>query len=222
MRPPPRPASACSVMKGAFSVMALDSFCSLVGRVRNLGSRPLLLLGDGDRLDHAFGLRTRAIDGQQTVLEVRSEDVHAVGQHEGPRELPRGDAAMQKLAALVLLLPAADDQLLLLNGHFELIAGKAGDRERDAQPLRIVLIARHALDVVGRITVSRLGDAVEHALDLVEADEERTGKRRNAGHGYKALLKRLCRGPYGTPIDRRARFWRRLRSRQIWAPGVKC
>jgi hypothetical protein len=36
-------------------------------------------------------------------------------------------------------------------------------------------IARQPFDVVGRVAVGALGDAVEHALDLVEAQQERAG-----------------------------------------------
>ena len=51
----------------------------------------------------------------------------------------------------------------------------------------LAALARDALDVVGRIAVGRLGDAVERTLDLVEAEQKRTGKRRNPGHVSKPL-----------------------------------
>ena len=60
--------------------------------------------------------------------------------------------------------------------HIELIAGEAGDGERDAQPFRVLAVAHQPFDVVGRIAVGPLGDAVEHALDLVEAQQERAGE----------------------------------------------
>jgi len=36
-------------------------------------------------------------------------------------------------------------------------------------------IARQPFDVVGRVAIGSLGNAVEHALDLVEAQQERAG-----------------------------------------------
>ena len=75
----------------------------------------------------------------------------------------------------VVLLPSADHQLTFLDADVELVAGEAGDGERDAQPLRILRVARQPFDVVGRVAVGPLGDAVEHALDLVEAQQERAG-----------------------------------------------
>ena len=71
-------------------------------------------------------------------------------------------------ARLVLGLSTADDELVLLDAHFELIEGEAGHGERDAQTLRIPVVARKPLDIVGGISVRRFGDTVEHALDLVE------------------------------------------------------
>src|SRR5262249_46434253 len=68
-----------------------------------------------------------------------------------------------------------------------------------AQPFRARGIARYALDIVGRIAVRRLGDPIEHPLDLVEAKQERTRKRRNPGHCLKALCQATLRGPCGAP-----------------------
>ena len=51
----------------------------------------------------------------------------------------------------------------------------------------IAFVAGHALDIVRGIAVGRPGHAVEHALDLVETKQEGTRKRRNPGHGLKAL-----------------------------------
>ena len=59
--------------------------------------------------------------------------------------------------ALVLELTSADDELVLLDDHVELIEGEAGDGERDAQTLGVALVARKALDIVGGIAVRRFG-----------------------------------------------------------------
>ena len=135
-------------------------------------------------------LRTSQVDRQQAVLQVRPQNLHPVGQHEGALELAGGDAAVDELPGLVLGLPAADDELAFLDAHFELVEGKACDRERDAQTIRVAVIARNALDIVGGIAVRRLGDAVEHALDLVETQEE-TGWTKKASGTSQSPFKRL-------------------------------
>jgi hypothetical protein len=101
--------------------------------------------------------------------------------------LTRRDAAVEVLPGLVVLLPAANDQLALLDGDVELVAVEARDRQRDAQPFRLAVLAGNPLDVVGRIPVRGLGDPIERTLDLVEAEEEGTGQRRNARRGIKVL-----------------------------------
>src|SRR5262245_36840559 len=152
--------------------MALDSFrwslCSVESSVD-----PSLVIADADRLDRAQRLRPHQIDRQQPVLEVRTQDLHAIGQYERALKLTCRDAAVQILARLVVLLLAADDELAFLHRHVELLAGEAGDRKRDAQPLRAILIARDALDVVGRIAVGSPGYSIESTLGFVETAEER-------------------------------------------------
>src|SRR3954454_20743600 len=90
--------------------MALDSF--LVD-----AAYPSLMVPDGDRLDDACGFRTRQIDRQQAVLQVRSLHFNAVSQHKGPLELACRDAAVKVFSGLVILLPAADHQLVFLSRH---------------------------------------------------------------------------------------------------------
>src|SRR5919201_3246206 len=147
-------------------VMALDSFLSSP-------QTPSLMLGNGDRFHHAFGLRTRKIDCQQAILQVGPQYLHAVGQHESPLELPRCDAAVEKLPGLVVLLPPANDELAFLDAHVELVPRKTGHRQGDPEPLGVAAFARQPLDVVGRIAVGSLGDAVERSLDLVETKQKR-------------------------------------------------
>ena len=81
---------------------------------------------------------------------------------------------MKVFSGLVILLPAADHQLVFLGRHVELLAREAGNRQRDAQPLGILLVFCQPLDVVGRIAVGRFCHAVEDALDLVKPEQERT------------------------------------------------
>jgi len=102
-------------------------------------------------------------------------------------ELARRDAAVEVLSGLVVLLTAANDELALLDADVELVAVEARDRQRDAQPFRLAVLAGDPLDIVGWVAVRRLGDAVERTLDLVEAEQEGTGQRRNARHGLKVL-----------------------------------
>src|SRR5580700_747372 len=184
MRPSPRWASASGVM--SFSVrfissdivisegvfvsedMALDSFVVESYRVSFIARI------DCDRFNDALGLRAHQVDRQQSVLQVRPQYLHAVRQHEGALELARGDAAVDVLPAFVVLLPAADDELALLYADIELVAGETCDRKCNAQPFRTVPVPRNPLDIVGRIALRGLADAVEHALDLVEAKQEGT------------------------------------------------
>jgi hypothetical protein len=51
-------------------------------------------------------------------------------------ELPGGDAAMQIFPRLVLLLPTADDELILLDRDLDLALREASYRKRDAQFFR--------------------------------------------------------------------------------------
>ena len=108
------------------------------------------------------------------------ELIKAIGEHEGTLELARRDAAVEILPGLLFLLAAADDELAFLDRHIELIAREAGHRERDAQAFRKAVLAGDPLDVVGRVAVRGLGDAVERPLDLIESKEKGTGQRRNS------------------------------------------
>src|SRR5262245_17393344 len=111
-------------------VMALDSF--LLTRRALLSS---IVVRYADSLNCPFRLRPGQIDRQQPILQVRAQHLHAFRQHEGALELARGDAAVEILAGLVVVLSAADDELVFLDGHIELIAGETRDRQRDPQPL---------------------------------------------------------------------------------------
>src|SRR5215471_3037052 len=116
---------------------------------------------------------------------------------------------MEVLVLLVVLLPAANDELTLLDRHVELIAGEPRDGQRDPQALGLAVLAGNALDVVGRIPVGGLGDAVERTLDLVESEEEGAGQRRNSGHGLKALASDF-EGALMAPPDRRGGMYPHL------------
>jgi len=118
--------------------------------------------------------RARSMDNSP-FFKSALRTLHAFRQHEGALELARRDAAVEIVAGLVVLLPAADDQLVLLDSHVELIAGETRNRQRDPQTFRLAVLACDPLDVVGRIAVGGLGDAVERTLDLVKSEQEGTG-----------------------------------------------
>src|SRR3954467_5533747 len=136
---------------------------------------PLFVLIDSDCLNDPFRFRPGEVDRQQPVFQVRAQYVHPLCQHEGALEVARGDAAMDVLPGLVVLLAAPDHELVFLNGHIELVTGKPGDRQRDAQAFGLPIAAVAALDVVGRIAVGAFDDAIERTLDFVEPKQERTG-----------------------------------------------
>src|SRR5262245_28748838 len=164
-------------------VMALDSF--LLTRRALLSS---IVVRDADSLNDPFRLRPGQIDRQQPILQVHAQHLHAFRQHEGALELARGDATVEILASLVVVLSAADNELVFLDGHIELIASETRDRQRDPQPLGLAVLASDPLNVVGQIAVGGLAHAIERTLDFVESEEEGAGQRRNSGHGLKALV----------------------------------
>src|SRR6266702_242395 len=147
------------------------------------------------------------------MLQVCTRNFHSVGQHKRALELARSDAAVNVLPAFVVLLPTANDELVLLYSDFELIAREPGDRKGNAQALGPVPLAWNSFDIVWWIAVGRLADSIKHALDLIEAEQKWTRKRRHPGHGSKALgYKRLCGAlaaplPGGTLPRRRELIW---------------
>src|SRR3954468_3528862 len=101
--------------------------------------------------------------------------MHPLCQHEGALEVARGDAAMDVLPGLVVVLAAADDELVFLNGYIELVAGEPRHRQRDPEPFGLAVVTVATLDIVGRVAVGALDDAIERTLDFVESQQERTG-----------------------------------------------
>ena len=121
-----------------------------------------------------FRLWTKHRDDQHAVLEQGILHLNAVSQQEAPLKLPRRDAAMQEFPGRIVLLAATDHELVVFAQDIELVEGKARNRDRDQEALAAVVLDG-SFDVVGRIAVGSLGDAVEQTLDLVEAEQERTG-----------------------------------------------
>src|ERR1700753_3341272 len=178
MWPSPRWASASASSETPVSYTTLPSvMVSTPLRLKRSSPLlvPLFVFIDSNCLNDLFRLRPGQVDRQQPVLQIRAQHQHPLRQHERALEVARGDAAMDVLPGLVVLLAAADHQLIFLNGYIELVAGKSRHRQRDAQPLGLAIAAVATLDVVGRITVGALDDAVERTLDFVEPKQERTG-----------------------------------------------
>src|SRR3569832_2194407 len=136
---------------------------------------PLFVLIDSNCLNDPFRFRPGEVDRQQPVFQVRAQHEHPLRQHKGALEVARGDAAMDVLPGLVVLLATADDELVFLSGYIKLVAGKPGNRERDAQPFGLPIGTIASFDVVRRIAVGTLDDAIERTLDFVKSQQKRTG-----------------------------------------------
>src|SRR5215472_17299494 len=89
---------------------------------------------DLDGLHPRLGLRPDQVDVQQPVVEPRTLHLDPFGEHERPLKLPRRDAAVQEHTTLtVVILPAADYQLVVFLRDLQVIHGKSGDSERDPE-----------------------------------------------------------------------------------------
>src|ERR1700676_3791216 len=136
---------------------------------------PLFMFIDSNCLNDLFRFRPGQIDRQQPVFQVRTQHLHPLRQHESALEVARGDAAMDVLPGLVVVLAAPDHELVFLNSYIELVAGKTRHRQRDPQPFGLAVGAVAPLDIIGRVTVGALDDAIERTLDFVESKQERAG-----------------------------------------------
>jgi len=106
---------------------------------------------------------------------------------------------------------------------FELIAGETGDGERDAQALRLAVVACDPFDVVRRIAVRSLADAIKRTLDLIEAEKKGARQRRYSRHVSKPFEATLM-GPLRHPLDRAADAQLahpKSGQHQIWGVPVK-
>jgi hypothetical protein len=135
----------------------------------------LIVLCNVDLPDQTFGFGPQQVDGKQAVLEFGASDRYAVSQNESPLKLTRGYPPVEIGARLVVGLLAANDQLLVLDGNFELIARKSRYGESDPQGFGLAVSGGHTLDVVWGITVaSAFREAVEQALNVVKPQEKWT------------------------------------------------
>src|ERR1700704_6319318 len=136
---------------------------------------PLFMFIDSNCLNDLFRFRPGEVDRQQPVFQVRAQHLHPLRQHESALEVARGDAAMDVLPGLVVVLAAPDHELVFLNGYIKLVAGKTCHRQRDSQPFGLAVAAITPLDIVRRIAIGAFDDAIERTLDFVESQQERTG-----------------------------------------------
>ena len=89
---------------------------------------------------------------QKAVIQPGTFDIYAFCQHKGALELAGGDAAMQENPTLrIILLSPADDQLIVFLRDLQIIHGKPGHRQRNAQP-----VIADLFDVVGRVALGIL------------------------------------------------------------------
>src|ERR671920_812276 len=133
-----------------------------------------LLDGDGTHLR----LRDRALQVhmEQSIIQRRTDHFNPFRQNEAALELAGGNAAMQINPGLVIDLPATDHQLVVFGLYRQIIHRETGDRKCDPQS-----IFAYLFDIVGRIPLRRvLRDPVERALELVEAQKERTVEQRQS------------------------------------------
>src|SRR5438477_11099866 len=102
---------------------------------------PLFVFIDSNCLNDPFRFRPGKVDRQQPVFQIRAQHLHPLRQHEGALEVARGDAAMDVLPGLVVLLAAPDHELVFLNRYIELVAGEPGNGQRAAQPFGLPIAA---------------------------------------------------------------------------------
>src|ERR1700753_3560254 len=162
MWPSPRWASASASSETPVSYTTLPSvMVSTPLRLKRSSPLlvPLFVFIDSDCLNDLFRLRPGEINRQQPVLQIRAQHMHPLRQHKGALEVARGDAAMDVLTGLVVLLATPDHELVFLNGYIELVTGESRHRQRDTQPFGSAVGAFTPLDIIGRGTVGRLGGA---------------------------------------------------------------
>src|SRR5579864_4909166 len=170
MWPSPRLASASSETRGcnARSASVMVSTPSESKR-SSPPLVPLFVFIDSDCLNDPLRFRPGQVDRQQPVFQIRAQHLHPLRQHEGALEVARGDAAMDVLPGLVVVLAAPNHELVFLNSYIELVTGKTSHRQCDPQAFGLAVAAIAPLDIVGRIAVGAFDDAIERTLDFVES-----------------------------------------------------
>lgn len=125
--------------------------------------------GDRDFAGLTFRHNARHFNMQQTVIKRCTLHLYTVRQHERALELPRGNATVQINPAFIVLLPAADGEMIVFQLDIQIIHGKSGHRERDPKPVRARL-----LDVIRGITIPGIFlQALEFLFNMIETQKKR-------------------------------------------------
>src|SRR5579872_3285965 len=119
---------------------------------------------------HRFGDLAHKVDRQQSILQIRALHLDMVGKREAALERAVGDAAIDEIAVLALILlrlAAGDDEHVLLGGNVDLVGLESRNSKLDA----IIVLA--LLDQVERrIIFLRLAEraVLEHVEQPIEAN----------------------------------------------------
>ena len=101
---------------------------------------------------HRFGHFALQFDLEQSILERRALHLDKVGEIEATFERPTGDAAVEVLGLVLLLVDATSDyQRVSVNRNADLLGLEASNRKRNA-----VLVLTGSNDVAGRVIILRL------------------------------------------------------------------
>ena len=167
----------------ATSLAASARTCAARGDVDGVVRSGVILAGiDTNGPDARLRHRPHQVDRQQAVVETGGRHFDPVGQHEGPLELARGDAAMEKDAVGIVGLLAADRELVLDQFDHQIVGREAGHGQHDAQA-----VLADPLDIVRRVALGALGQAIKGALELVETQQQGRIEHRHTAH--KTLLR---------------------------------
>ena len=153
------------------------------------------------------------------LARLRQQVAELMAKQGGVSSISPGGAAAP--GAAFFLRPTADDQLIFLDRHVELIAGETRNRQGDPQALRLAVLAGNPLDVVRWISVGSLRDAIKGTLDFVESKQERAGQRRNSRHVSKPSQATLTGSLRHPPRPSGICIVRAGRSSPIWGVEVK-
>jgi hypothetical protein len=79
---------------------------------------------------------------------------------------------VEVLVGPLVILPTTNHKLIFLNRHVKFVAAKTRNRKGDAQPFWLPIFTSHPLNIVRRVTIGGLGNAIEGAFDFIEAKQK--------------------------------------------------
>src|SRR5262245_61691455 len=105
---------------------------------------------------------------------------------------------MNEFSRLVVFLPAADHQLIMLRRDLELFAPEAGECQRNAQSFHVRAaavagVSGDSFDVVGGITVAAFANPVDEPFHFFKPQQQWARQQGNARHGSGPPRKRPYR-----------------------------